>query len=604
MKLTAETTIFNDDKVQQKFSELIVDADGIRTEVSKKVGNNEVISRINQSAESVKIQADKVNIEGAAIFTSSGRLSETSLDNAYDAKGAASTAESNAKDYADGAASTAESNAKDYADGAVADKADQSDAVARTQRIYYRKTASGAPSPNTTWLAASGTGYGNWSLKVPPMTSGTTKYPYLYTAVQTQTVAQMATGNSCSCSAVLLDDTTTVIDGGTIITGTVNANAVNASSGTFNTANIPNLSSEKITVGSQSLTAALNGKAASGAENTANHYITDVTSTDGIRVHDSHTSNNSIVINSFGMEVFKGGTTDEYSVAKYGDTARIGKDANNTSHVSILDNGMHIWAGAEITASNEVASFTGSVIELGKNAATSTIKLCGGKGVISYIDSLYFNISVANNTDQIRIADKDDRQLITVGNTQVTLTSEDDSGNQAWLTVNGGEDYGGYSTVAIDCDYLQMTGNSGVASTFWLMDPTVPPAGSQTYYAIWHKSSSDNYGLYRPPSSSRRYKEDIMPVQSNRLDPHRLYDIDVVQFKFKEGYFPQDDPYEQNRVDVVGFIAEDVYEHYPQAAIIIDDEVDNWDERYIIPPMLKLIQEQNDRITELERRLS
>ena len=122
-------------------------------------------------------------------------------------------------------------------------------AIAREQRIYYRKTASGAPAKNTTWLATSGTGYGNWSLRIPQMTSGTTKYPYLYTAVQTQTVAQMAAGTACTCSDVLLDDTTTVIDGGTIITGSVNANAVNASSGTFNTANIPNLDASKITTG-------------------------------------------------------------------------------------------------------------------------------------------------------------------------------------------------------------------------------------------------------------------------------------------------------------------------------------------------------------------
>jgi hypothetical protein len=60
MKLTAESTVFNDEKVQNKFSELIVDADGIRTEVSKKVGNDEVISRINQSAESVQIEAEKI----------------------------------------------------------------------------------------------------------------------------------------------------------------------------------------------------------------------------------------------------------------------------------------------------------------------------------------------------------------------------------------------------------------------------------------------------------------------------------------------------------------------------------------------------------------
>lgn len=123
--------------------------------------------------------------------------------------------------------------------------APQSSAVGRSQRIYYRKTSSGAPSALTTWLTTSGTGYGNWSLKIPQMTNGTTKYPYLYTAVQTQTVSQMS-GTACSCSTVLLDDTTTVIDGGTIITGTVAANRIDATSGTFSEANIPNLSADKI----------------------------------------------------------------------------------------------------------------------------------------------------------------------------------------------------------------------------------------------------------------------------------------------------------------------------------------------------------------------
>lgn len=40
-------------------------ADGINLEVSKKVGNDEIISRINQSAEAVSIQADKISLEGA-----------------------------------------------------------------------------------------------------------------------------------------------------------------------------------------------------------------------------------------------------------------------------------------------------------------------------------------------------------------------------------------------------------------------------------------------------------------------------------------------------------------------------------------------------------
>ena len=100
-------------------------------------------------------------------------------------------------------------------------------AIARSQRIYYRKTTSGAPAKNTTWLASSGTGYGNWSLNIPQLTdSNGTKYLYLYTAVQTQTVAQQAAGTACTCSDVLIDDTATIIDGGTIITGTVTAREI------------------------------------------------------------------------------------------------------------------------------------------------------------------------------------------------------------------------------------------------------------------------------------------------------------------------------------------------------------------------------------------
>lgn len=60
------------------------------------------------------------------------------------------------------------------------------------------------------------------------------------------------------------------------------------------------------------------------AAETATTYITHIDD-NGIRIHPSSTENNSVVINSDGMEVFKGGTTAAYSVAKYGDTARIGK---------------------------------------------------------------------------------------------------------------------------------------------------------------------------------------------------------------------------------------------------------------------------------------
>ena len=192
MQLESSVTLFDDTKVETRFAELQITADGITSEVSKKVGNDEIISRINQSAEAVTINANKVNIEGAAIF-SSGRLSQSSLDGAYDASGSATGAVDNLK------------------------------------------------------------------------------------------------------SDLSSSSGTTVIDGGHI------------SAGSISIARLP-----------------------AAARNDT--YITDIGS-DGIRVHDSHTSNNAIVIDSEGMEVFKGGQTDAYSVAKYGSSARIGK--TNDTNVAI-----------------------------------------------------------------------------------------------------------------------------------------------------------------------------------------------------------------------------------------------------------------------------
>lgn len=83
-------------RVSSAESSISQNADNIELKVSK----DGVISSINQSSESVTINANRVNIAGATIFTE-GRLSETSLNNAYDAKGSASTAETNAKNYTD-----------------------------------------------------------------------------------------------------------------------------------------------------------------------------------------------------------------------------------------------------------------------------------------------------------------------------------------------------------------------------------------------------------------------------------------------------------------------------------------------------------------------
>lgn len=108
-------------------------------------------------------------------------------------------------------------------------------------------------------------------------------------------------------------------------------------------------------------------------------------------------------------------------------------------------------------------------------------------------------------------------------------------------------------------------------------------------------------------TSSKRFKEDVKLVENEDLNPENLYDIDVVQFKYKKGHFTnKEDP--RYRKDMIGFIAENVYEHYPMAAdyhIGDDGRVvcDGWNEQYLIPAMLKLIQDQHMQLINQEMKI-
>lgn len=89
----------------------------------------------------------------------------------------------------------------------------------REQRIYYRSNSTTAPTAPASWVTSIATANSTWTTKRMEYNQ---TYKYLWTCIQTQTA-----GGAISNSAVLLDDTTTVIDGGNLITGTVTANKLN-----------------------------------------------------------------------------------------------------------------------------------------------------------------------------------------------------------------------------------------------------------------------------------------------------------------------------------------------------------------------------------------
>ena len=128
---------------------------------------------------------------------------------------------------------------------------------------------------------------------------------------------------------------------------------------------------------------------------------------------------------------------------------------------------------------------------------------------------------------------------------------------------------------------------------------------------VWNRTTSSgsnvrvnkNGTLYHYSSSSMRYKTDITTKLSNELDPERLYDLKVWQYKYREGYLNKND--QRYGQDIIGFIAEDVKQKYPIAANYDEDgQIENWNVEMIVPAMLKLIQNQKKEIDELKERLN
>lgn len=100
-------------------------------------------------------------------------------------------------------------------------------------------------------------------------------------------------------------------------------------------------------------------------------------------------------------------------------------------------------------------------------------------------------------------------------------------------------------------------------------------------------------------SSSKRYKDSMGLVSTE--DACKVLCLPVVRFKYKPGYlYKNDDLYNKT---IPGFYAEEIDDILPEA--VIHDEQgrpEDWNQRILIPLMLKLIQDMNKRIKELENK--
>lgn len=258
------------------------------SEMSQKVGDNEIISKINQTAESIQIQASRVDLAGYVTFTNLSTSGQTTINGGNITTGTidASTvtvSNINASNISSGTLSAARIAAGSLAIGKLDSAAQNTINGANSQeQLIYRSKGAGTTSLSgtTTWVTNTTGNQDTWTLKRPTYNSS---YPVLFVATQRKDV-----GGTVTCTTPQIDNTTTVIDGGHITTGTIDASVVS----------VTNLNASNITSGTMSASKISGGTLTLGGANNTDGTMTVLDATGvtaatvdntGITVNGTHT---------------------------------------------------------------------------------------------------------------------------------------------------------------------------------------------------------------------------------------------------------------------------------------------------------------------------
>lgn len=139
-------------------------------------------------------------------------------------------------------------------------------------------------------------------------------------------------------------------------------------------------------------TGSIDLKAAKEAAGSATNYITFIDNTNGIRVFDGQAANKDVnfaQVNSQGMQVYKGGTSSAYQVAQFGETTRIGKEAEG--HVKVTSDGIELWG--QMQGETDHTFIYSEGIQVGANADQGSIGLGPGGYVEGYYNEIDENVT-------------------------------------------------------------------------------------------------------------------------------------------------------------------------------------------------------------------
>lgn len=142
--------------------------------------------------------------------------------------------------------------------------------------------------------------------------------------------------------------------------------------------------------------------------------------------------------------------------------------------------------------------------------------------------------------------------------------------------------------------------NLNIHESGWFNNPpTIIGWGfnSSAYHVGWDDNIKN---LSLIPSSSKRYKDLGNNISSEELD--NWYNIEPLWAKYKDGYLVKGDENEGRYIPM--FIAEDVEEYFPEATRHANGQVEDWNERIMIPAMFAMLKNQKSEIDLLKQELN
>lgn len=443
------------------------------SEMSQKVGDNEIISKINQTAESIQIQASRVDLAGYVTFTNLSTSGQTTINGGNITTGTIDASvvtvdNINASNVSSGTLSADRIAAGSLAIGKL-DSAAQNTingANSQEQLIYRSKTAGTTSlSKTTTWVTNTTGNQDTWTLKRPTYNSS---YPVLFIATQRKDV-----GGTVTCTTPQIDNTTTVIDGGNIITGTVTASQI--AGGTITSTNLATALNNTINTAYSNASDALsNAATAQSTAESANSqeqliYISKVSGTT------TQSATTTWVTNANGNQ----------------NTWTIKRPTYNSSYPVLFVATQRKSVGGTVTCTTPQIDNTTTIID-GGHITTGTIDA----SVVSVT-----NLNASNITSGTMSASKISGGTLTLGgsnNTNGTMTVKDANGNTAATVNNNGITINGStSKTVLDGGLVKIQNASAAAQNVSL--EYVPISGTSPAGYIQK--------MYTPSSGARTVSE-------------------------------------------------------------------------------------------------